>query len=133
MVVVINCVSNFLCSLLLLSTVTPTDECIKEMCDKTLLIPAVEDWSIELPPCDVCTDCPTLPQTKHAWWYYRWPNGSQTAGFTAEVMDNRNYVVNVSLLQYRAMVLYYCHLCNRNMCTVPTRLHVEHIHCKSYC
>jgi len=84
--------------LLLLQTVT-TDECIKERCAKTLLIPAVEDWRIELTPCDVCTNCSTLKlQTVHAWWYYEWPNGSQTDGFTAKVIDSRTYAINVSLL-----------------------------------
>jgi len=84
--------------LLLLQTVT-TDECIKERCAKTLLIPAVEDWRIELTPCDVCTNCSTLKlQTVHAWWYYEWPNGSQTDVIAAKVIDSRTYAINVSLL-----------------------------------
>ena len=101
---VINCMSNFLFSLLLLRTGTLTDECIKEMCAKTLLIPAVEDWKLSLHhACDVCTNCSALkPQTVHTWWYYKWPNayGCETDGIAAEVIDSRNYAFNVSLLQY---------------------------------
>jgi len=74
------------------------DECIKQECNKTQLIPATENQTIELQPCDVCTECPVSePQTVQAWWYYKWPNGSRTDDLRA-VVQGRAYMINVSNL-----------------------------------
>ena len=87
---------NFLYNSLLLMAAVLADGCIQQECDKTQLIPAVENQTIDLQPCDVCTEClSSEPDTVQATWYYKLPNGSRTDNFNATV-QGRGYVISVS-------------------------------------
>jgi len=85
-----------LSSLLHVSMVGGSDDCIKKKCRKGVLSPSIENNTLILPPCDECTNCtPSKLQTVQAWWYYKWPNGSRTDDIRATVV-NESYEISVS-------------------------------------